>query len=58
MDHPKEDHNEREFKPLITDEILDLPRKSSKTREVSIIGSPQLNITGTGTDTGTSENIL
>ena len=44
MDHPKEDHNEREFKPLLIDEILDLPKKSSKTRETSIISGPQLNI--------------
>ena len=44
MDHPKEDHNEREFKPLIIGEILDLPKKSSKTREASVINGPQLNI--------------
>ena len=44
MDHPKEDHNEREFTPLIRSEILDLPEKSSKTREASIISGPQLNI--------------
>ena len=44
MDHPKEDHNEREFKPLIIGEILELPKKSSKTREASIISGPQLNI--------------
>ena len=29
-DHPKEDHNEREFKQII-DRILDLLKKSSKT---------------------------
>ena len=40
----KEDHNEREFKPYITGEILDLPKKSSNTREASIISGPQLNI--------------
>ena len=45
VDHPKEDHNEREFKPLIIGEILDLPKKSSKTREASIISGPQLNMT-------------
>ena len=44
VDHPKEDHNEREFKPLIIDEILDLPKRSSKTKEASIISSPQLSI--------------
>ena len=44
MDHPKEDHNEREFKPLIKGEILELPKKSSKTREASIVSGPQLNI--------------
>ena len=44
VDHPKEDHNEREFKPLIIGEILDLPKKSSETREASIISGPQLNI--------------
>ena len=44
VDHPKEDHNEREFKPPIIGEILDLPKKSSKTRETSIISGPQLNI--------------
>ena len=40
MEHPKEDHNERE----IISEILDLPKKSSKTRDASIISGPQLNI--------------
>ena len=44
MDHLKEDHNEREFKPFIIGEILDLPKKSCKTRETSIISGPQLNI--------------
>ena len=44
MYHPKEDHNKREFEPMITDEILDLPKKSSKTRKASIISGPQLNI--------------
>ena len=29
VDHPKEDHNEREFKHLITCGILDLLEKSS-----------------------------
>ena len=33
-----------EFKPLIIEEILDLPKKSSKTRKAFIIGDPQLNI--------------
>ena len=41
---PKEDHSEREFKPLIVDEIQDLPKNSSKTREASIISGPQLHI--------------
>ena len=40
MEHPKEDHNERE----IISEILDQPKKSSKTRDASIISGPQLNI--------------
>ena len=44
MDHPNEDHNEREFKPLIIARILDIPKKSSTTREASIIIGPQLNI--------------
>ena len=44
MDHSKEDHNEREIKPKTIGEILDLLKKSSKTREASIISSPQLNI--------------
>ena len=44
MEHPKENHNEREFKRQIIGEILDQPRKSSKTREASIISGPQLNI--------------
>ena len=35
MDHPKEDHNEGEFKHLIISGILDLIEKSSKTREAS-----------------------
>ena len=29
MDHPKEDHNKREFKPQIMDEILDLPKNTA-----------------------------
>ena len=40
MDHPKEDHNKRE----IIGEILDLPKKSSKTRKASTISGSQLNI--------------
>ena len=35
MDHLKEDHKEQEFKPKIIGGILDLPKKSSKTREAS-----------------------
>ena len=35
VDHPKEDHNEREFKHLIIGGILDLLNKSSNTREGS-----------------------
>ena len=35
MDHPKEDHNEREFKHLIIGGILDLLEKFSKTRKGS-----------------------
>ena len=34
-DHPKEDHNEQEFKRLIIGGILDQLEKSSKTREAS-----------------------
>ena len=30
MDHPKEDHKEREFKPWIIGRILDLTKKFSK----------------------------
>ena len=44
MDRPKEDHNKREFKLKIIGEILDLPKKSSKTKEASIMSVPQLNI--------------
>ena len=44
MEHWKEDHNEREIKPKTIGEILDQLKKSSKTREASIISSPQLNI--------------
>ena len=29
MDHPKEGHNKREFKPQIIDEILDLPKNTA-----------------------------
>ena len=43
MDQPKEDHNKRESKPLTIGKILDLPKKSSKTREASIISGQQLN---------------
>ena len=44
VDHPKEDHNEREFKSYIIGKILDVPKNSSKIREASIISGPQLNI--------------
>ena len=44
MEHWKEDHNEREIKPKTIGEILDQLKKSSKTREASIISSPQLNV--------------
>ena len=44
VDHPNEDHNEWEFKPLIIARILDVPKKSSTTREASVISGPQLNI--------------
>ena len=43
VDHLKEDYSEREFKLLIIGEILDLPKKSSKTREASLISGPQSN---------------
>ena len=36
VDHPKEDHKEREFKRSIIGGILDLQKKSSKAREASI----------------------
>ena len=45
MNHPKEDHNQREFKSYIIDRILDLPKKNSTTREALIISSPHLKIT-------------
>ena len=35
LDHPKEDHNEQEFKRLIINGILDQLDKSLKTREAS-----------------------
>ena len=35
-EHPKEDHNEQDFKCYIIGRILDLLKKSSKTREGSI----------------------
>ena len=44
VDHQKENHNEREFKPKIIGEILNLPKEPSKTREAPIIIGPQLNI--------------
>ena len=44
MNHPKEDHNEQEIKPKIIGEILDPLKKSSKTREASIVSGPQLYI--------------
>ena len=44
MDHPKEDHNERDFKHLIIGGILDLLEKSSKTREASYKWSTALLI--------------
>ena len=44
MDHPKEDHNERELKHLIIGGILDLLEKSSETREASYKWSTTLSI--------------
>ena len=44
MDHPKEDHNEREFKHLIISRILDLIEKSSQTKEVLYKWSTTLSI--------------
>ena len=44
MDHPKEDHNERELKHLIIDEILNLLEKSSKIREASYKWSTTLSV--------------
>ena len=41
---PKENYNEREFKPLLIGEILDLTKDSSETRETSTISGPQLSI--------------
>ena len=46
MDHPNEDHIEREFKHLIIGGILDLLVKSSKTREASYTWSTTLLILG------------
>ena len=42
LDHLREDHNQRQFKPQIIAGILDLPKQSSKAREASIISGPQL----------------
>ena len=36
VDHPKEDHHEREFKRVILGEVLDLLKKLSRTREAFI----------------------
>ena len=44
MDHPNEDHNEREFKHLIIGGIVDLLEKYSKTTEVSYTWSTTLSI--------------
>ena len=43
VDHSKEDHSEREFKCQAIGGILELPKKSSKTREASIVSGSQLN---------------
>ena len=51
MDHPKENHNEREFELQIIGRILDLPKRSYKTREASIISGPHLNIIGSMLET-------
>ena len=55
MDNLKEDHNKREFKRFVIGGILDLVRKSSKTREalykLSTIEHNSIN-------TGTSENTI
>ena len=44
LDHQKEDHDEREFKYLIIGRILDLLKKSSKTREAPYKWSTTLSI--------------
>ena len=44
MDHQKEDHDERELKYLTIGRILDLLKKSSKTREASYKWSTTLSI--------------
>ena len=44
MDHPKEDHNELEFKQLIIGGIVDLLEKSSEKREASYKWSTTLSI--------------
>ena len=36
VDHPKEDHNEKEFKRYIIGRILDLQKKSCKVRKASM----------------------
>ena len=46
MDHPEEEHSEREFKHLIIGGILGLLEKSSKTREASHKWSTTLSILG------------
>ena len=45
VDYPNEDCNKREFKSKIIDETLNLPKKSSKTREASVKSGTKLNIT-------------
>ena len=55
LDHPKEDHNEQEFKRLIINGILDQLDKSLKTREASY----KLSITKYNSiSTWPSQNIL
>ena len=44
VDHPKENHNEQEFKHLVIGRILDLLKKPSKAREASYKWSTTLSI--------------
>ena len=55
VDHPKEDHNEQEFKCWIKYGILDLLKKSSKIREASYKWA---TIKYNSINNGPSQNVL